>query len=445
MRIAIIGSGITGLSAAWLMGKHHEVSLFEAEARAGGHSNTVVAKLPDGDIPVDTGFIVYNEPSYPNLTALFAHLNIATAPSCMTFAASMQNGGYEYAGGLGARGFFGQLSNVFKLGHWRLLKDAIRFSSTALTQIAQYEDQVSLGEFLQREKFGPDFIDRHILPMGAAIWSTPPEQMMAYPARSFINFFANHGLLRLTGHNPWRTVKGGSREYVQRVLADSPIDLRLSCPVHKIERLEDGVNIASAQGLERFDRVLIATHSDQALRLLADADQQEKQILGHVPYCKNLAILHQDERLMPKRKAVWSSWNFIGRGPQDPVLVSYWMNSLQPLATKHDLFVTLNPPEGFVARGEVARFEYEHPNFNAAAMQAQRDLWRIQGRRHTWFAGAWCGSGFHEDGLQAGLAAAEALSGVRRPWEVENESGRIHLEPKAQQGETAAPLPEAAE
>lgn len=429
MRIAVIGSGISGLSAAWLLSKSHHVTLFEAEARAGGHSNTVEAEVTEGRVAVDTGFIVYNEAAYPNLTALFAHLQVPTAPSSMTFAASLSGGAYEYAGGLGAKGFFGQPANIFNRAHWRLLKDVTRFAREAAAAAEAVEDDVALGAFLAMHGYGPEFITHHIIPMGAAIWSTPPEKMLEYPARSFIRFFANHGLLRVTGHPPWRTVKGGSREYVKRLLADSPLELRLSCPVRQIARDARGVTITSDAGSDRFDRVLIATHSDQALRLLADPSPAERKLLAALPYSGNVAVLHKDRRLMPKRKAVWASWNFIEGGAGEQVLVSYWMNKLQPLPTATNLFVTLNPPEGLMPEGEIARFHYEHPNFDSAALAAQQAAWTLQGKQNTWYAGAWCGSGFHEDGLQAGLAAAEAMGGVRRPWNVENESGRITLGP----------------
>jgi uncharacterized protein len=438
MRIAVIGAGISGLSAAWLLSKTHTVTLFEASARAGGHSNTVDAPTSEGQIAVDTGFIVYNEQAYPNLTAFFAHLKVETAPSSMTFGASLLGGAYEYAGGQGASGFFGQKRNWLNPGHWRLLADVLRFTKEATAKAETLGDDVSLGAFLARENYGAAFIDRHILPMGAAIWSTPAAKMLDYPARSFIRFFANHGLLRVTGHPPWRTVKGGSREYVKAALADAKLDLKLKSRVLAVRRHDLGVEITTASGKADFDRVLIATHSDQALGMLADVTSGERHVLADLAYSPNEAVLHKDERLMPKRKPVWASWNFIENGPESPVTVTYWMNRLQPLATKTNFFVTLNPPPGFKPEGEVARFAYEHPNFDARALVAQKNLWRIQGVNRTWFAGAWCGSGFHEDGIQAGLAAAEAMGNVRRPWNVADESGRIYLGPEMHMGELEA-------
>jgi predicted NAD/FAD-binding protein len=287
-----------------------------------------------------------------------------------------------------------------------------------------------MGAFLAAEGYGTAFIDRHILPMGAAIWSTPAAQMLDYPAKSFIQFFDNHGLLRVAGHPAWRTVIGGSREYVQRLIADGRFQLRCGKPVERLERKARGVQVVCGGEVETYDRVLVASHSDQALAMLSSPSALEREILSAVPYSSNIAVLHRDRRLMPKRKAVWSSWNFIGRGAREPVMVSYWMNRLQPLPTPENFFVTLNPPAGLVIEGEVARFAYAHPNFSASAMAAQQRLWEMQGQNQIWFAGAWCGSGFHEDGIQAGLAAAEHMGGVRRPWTVAAESGRIATPPQ---------------
>ena len=416
MRIAVIGAGISGLSAAWLLSKTHAVKLFEAAGRAGGHSNTVDAPTREGLIAVDTGFIVYNEQAYPNLTAFFAHLKVETAPSSMTFGASLFGGAYEYAGGQGASGFFGQKRNWLNPGHWRLLADVLRFTKHAAAKAESLGEDVSLGEFLARENYGAAFIDRHILPMGAAIWSTPAAKMLDYPARSFIRFFANHGLLRVTGHPPWRTVKGGSREYVKAALADAKLDLKLKSRVLAVRRHDLGVEITTASGTADFDRVLIATHTDQALGMLADVTSAERHVLADLAYCPNEAVLHTDKRLMPKRKSVWASWNFIESGPENPVTVTYWMNLLQGIDEKYPLFVSLNPKRAISEELIFDVCEFDHPVFDTAAIAAQHRIAALQGRRGTWFAGAHLGHGFHEDGLSSAVRMARGL-GAAIPWE----------------------------
>jgi uncharacterized protein len=429
-RVAVIGSGISGLSSAWLLSRNADVVLYETEARPGGHSNTVIAPGGERGTPVDTGFIVYNDRNYPNLVKLFEHLDVPTLPSDMSFAASLGDGAFEYSGS-GLSGLLGQKSNLLRPRFWRMVKDILRFYREAPALLERKElDGVSLGDYLASAGYAGSFVEDHLLPMGAAIWSTTASEMRLYPLHAFIRFFANHGLLTLTDRPRWRTVKGGSREYVARILADFRGTIRLSTPVAHVRRSPAGVEVVDVHGqAETYDDVVLATHANQSLDLLEDADQRERALLEAFQYTPNVAVLHSDEALMPKRKSVWSSWNYVaGRrdGAAGEVLcVTYWMNKLQSLDPANPLFVTLNPCRPIDPAKVIQTFNYEHPLFDAAAIRAQREIWQLQGHRNTWYCGAYFGSGFHEDGLQSGLAVAEALGGVRRPWSVENESGRI--------------------
>lgn len=444
--IAVVGSGIAGLSAAWLLSKKHRVTLIEADNRPGGHSNTVDCEVDGVDVSVDTGFIVYNPPAYPNLTALFRHLEVPTAPSNMSFSVSMGNGAYEYAGS-GLAQLVGQVRNLANLGHWRLIRDIPRFFNTTLVKLPTLSEDMTIAAFLKSEGYSDYFLDRHLLPMAGAIWSAAPGDMRDYPAKAFLKFFDNHGLLKVTGRPLWRTVKGGSREYVARLIRDGLFETRLRTPISSIRRGASGVTIRAASGEEQvYDDVVVAAHADHALAMLSDASPEERRVLDAFRYSRNRAILHRDQRLMPRRRRLWSSWNYLSALPPhaaETSAVTYWMNNLQPLPVKAPLFVSLNPLQEPDTAKVLAEFDYAHPIFDPGAMRAQKELWKIQGRRNTWFCGAYFGSGFHEDGIQAGLAVAEALGAVRRPWSVENESGRIHLGPT--RPETTPPFQEAAE
>lgn len=378
-------------------------------------------------MPVDTGFIVYNEVTYPNLTALFNHLGIETAASDMGFCVSLDKGRTEYAG-RDLRSLIGSWRNVADLNHWRMLRDMVRFLMKAEQDGKRLDDETSLSTYLHEQRYSKAFIDRHLLPMAAAIWSSPPGQMRDYPAKAFLRFFANHGLLSYDNRPLWRTVRGGSRQYVNRMCEDGGFRIRTGTPVTRVERHATGVTLASPQGpLGIHDHVVIATHADQALAMLAEPTAGEYTLLSQFRYADNHVVLHKDAALMPRTRKLWSSWNYLAAGNGEPQGVTYWMNALQPLATGTNYFVSLNakaqPDESKI----VKRMSYRHPVFNAATLQAQKDLWVLQGPQRTWFCAAYFGAGFHEDGLQAGLAVAEQLGGMPRPWQVANPNGRISV------------------
>ncbi|TVR96737.1 MAG: FAD-dependent oxidoreductase [Rhodospirillales bacterium] len=432
LNIAVIGTGVAGMSAAWLLSGRHQVTVYEREGWIGGHSNTVEAPAPYGSIPVDTGFIVYNERNYPNLVALFDHLGVPTRPSDMSFAASIDDGDLEYSG-TGIGGMLAQKRNLIRPRFWRMVRDIFRFYRHGLRLLDRgvEADSVTLGAFLDDERYSHSFVYNHLLPMAAAIWSTAVVDMRDHPASAFIRFCANHGLMQMNERPQWRTVSGGSREYVRRLTARYRDRVRLGSGVRAVSRVDGQVLVTDDFGTQAsYDHVVIAAHADQALTMLADPDADERAVLGAFRYARNHAVLHRDAALMPKRRKVWSSWNYLSRRRDDgssAVCVTYWMNRLQGLDPAVPLFVTLNANRPPRPESVIATFDYDHPMFNLDAMTAQRRLWSLQGRRNTWFCGSYFGAGFHEDALQAGLAVAEALGGVRRPWTVDNESGRLHL------------------
>ena len=430
MRIAVIGAGVAGLSAAWLLSQAHEVAIHEKNTRLGGHAHTVDVSTKYGTVPVDTGFIVYNDKNYPNLIALFSLLNVKTKNSDMSFAASMRGGELEY-NGTDLNGLFGQRRNLMRPRFWRMIFDLQRFCRQAPEFLHSGSNRLSLGEYLSMNGYGNAFCHDHILPMGAAIWSAKIKEVTEIPAKAFIRFFANHGLLSLNDRPQWKTVDGGSREYVACIRRACNAKIEFNADIQAIERRPDQVIVRDCRnGDQTYDHVVLATHADQALALLGDADKLERRTLGAFKYSRNRVVLHEDSRLMPIRKRVWASWNIIDcnqADSQNRLCVTYWMNKLQSLVTEEPLFVTLNPvfePDTTMIRQE---FIYHHPLFNHAVMEAQTDLRELQGRRRTWFCGSYFGYGFHEDGIQAGLGVAEELGNVHRPWHVEGQSDRHHL------------------
>ncbi|MCU0837485.1 MAG: FAD-dependent oxidoreductase [Rhodospirillales bacterium] len=440
LSIAVIGSGVAGLSAAWLLSQRHRVTLFEKDGRLGGHTNTVDISCDDGrHIAVDTGFIVYNECNYPNLTALFRHLGIATEASNMSFSVSMDDGHLEYAGS-DLKGLFAQPSNVLRPRFWRMLRDILRFYRYGPDVLNMADAAtLTLGAYLDRCNYSEAFIDDHLLPMAAAIWSTPAGDMRMHPARAFVQFCMAHGLMRVSGRPQWRTVTGGAREYI-KILSEPYADgIRLNACVRRIHRVDAGVVVEETNGTKTaFDRVVVATHADQALRLLADPSRDEQDLLSAFRYARNRAILHSDRRLMPKRRAAWSSWNYLGerRSPGERAIsVTYWMNRLQNIDERYPLFVTLNPIRPPQAEHVIAAFDYSHPTFDHRALAAQTALAQLSGHRSTWYCGSYFGAGFHEDALVSGLNAAEASGGVARPWMApaagQDQSQGAAVEPRA--------------
>ncbi len=428
MKIAVVGTGIAGLSAAWLLSQRHDVTVFEAQARIGGHCNTVDA----GGTPVDTGFIVYNDTTYPNLKALFTHLDVPTKASDMSFAVSMDKGQLEYAG-TNLAGLFAQRSNLASPRFWSMLRDLVRFYRQAPNGVRNLDPSASLDDYLDGAGFGRAFREDHLYPMAAAIWSTPALEIGNYPAISFVRFCENHGLLKFVRRPIWRTVDGGSRAYVARLIAPFRERIRTNAPVNAIRRVNGAVEISvSGAEPEWFDHVVIGAHADQALGMLTDRSEREAELLSAFTYGDNETVLHSDESLMPRRRRVWASWNYLassgrdGSAPHKPC-VTYWMNRLQDIPDTSPRFVTLSPLHTPAEDKVFWRGLYQHPLFNAATLAAQKQLWSLQGQSNTWFCGSYFGSGFHEDAIQAGLAVGESLGGISRPWIVEEGSDRIFL------------------
>jgi predicted NAD/FAD-binding protein len=416
LRIAVVGAGIAGLGAAWLLSRRHDVVLYEANNRLGGHARTVEAPGPHGPIPVDTGFIVFNHINYPHLTGLFRHLGVATKKSDMSFAVTVDNGAMEY-GCKTVKAMLAQRANALRPTFWRMIRDIMVFNQTALS-VAQRNPNMTIDGLIRHQRLGDWFTRYYLLPMSGAIWSTPREQMRSFPALALARFFENHGLLSLNGQHQWWTVDGGSREYVSRMAATMRAEVRLKAPVARVERSEGGVTVhAAGAPAERFDQIVFACHSDQALRMLGDADLPERRVLERVRYQPNHAVLHTDVSQMPKRRACWSSWVYqaSSKAQENAASVTYWMNSLQGIPNDTPLFMTLNPTRPIPEDKILDEHICDHPQFDLHALAAQAELPSVQGRRGTWFCGAWTCNGFHEDGLASAVTVAERL-GVTPPW-----------------------------
>jgi predicted NAD/FAD-binding protein len=410
MKIAIVGTGVSGLVAAHLLHREHELTIYEAGPRIGGHSNTVRVDFEDETHWVDTGFIVFNDRNYPNFEALLAELGVATQPSQMSFSVSDGHGGFEYSGT--PRGIFARPAHLLSPSFLGMLRDWRRFNREARALIGMNGTAPSLGNWLEEKGFSKHFVERLIVPQASAVWSSDPEQMWDFPASFMAEFFDNHGMFSLRDRPQWRTVSGGSISYVEAIAAPWRDRVRLRAPVRRIERLGEGVRI-EAEGCEAedFDQVVIATHADQALALLADPSEAEREILGAIPYQGNEAVLHTDASLLPRRRAAWSSWNFhLAAEPARGTTVTYWMNNLQRLRSKHQLLVTLNRGEEVDPEKVLRRFSYEHPVYTAEGVAAQARHEEISGARNTHFCGAYWGWGFHEDGVLSAIRACERIA-----------------------------------
>ena len=423
MRIAVVGSGISGLSAAWLLDKEHDVMLFEKESRFGGHAHTVEVKenTDASPVAVDSGFIVYNSLNYPNLIGLFDALDVETQATNMSFGLSLSNRSFEYAGSL--KGLFAQPLNWLKPSYWRLLRDLFRFYKTASNEVESGPHGETLEQLMIRMRMGQVFIDNHLLPMAAAIWSCPAQTVMQFPARSFIKFMNNHKLLDFSGRPTWRTVTGGSRNYVSKIIRHLGKKARCNVSINKIQRSENGVTIfIDGEAPQYFDKIILAAHANESLALLNDASQDEHDILSQFGFQENKVILHSQASYMPQRKAAWSAWNYLSnKNAQKELCVTYWMNKLQSLPEKFPLFVTLNPFSTSPIENPHREFSYSHPIFNQNAIEAQNTLNEIQGPSHTYFCGAWTRYGFHEDGILSAVAIAKSFD-ISIPWDTPTEA-----------------------
>ena len=414
MRIAIVGSGIAGLGTAWLLRKQgHAVTLFEAAPRLGGHTATVDVTLDGATFPVDTGFLVFNDRTYPRLVRLFDELGVASVPSEMSFSCRVDAARLEWSG-TDVRSLFAQPGNALRPAFWRMLRDILRFNRETTAAIARGDVQpVPLGRYLATEGYGAPFRDWYLVPMAAAIWSSPRREILDFPLPSFLSFCHNHGLLAIADRPQWHTVAGGARTYVEKIAAQLP-DVRIATPVSRILRRHDHVLVDTPQRAgERFDEVVLACHSDQARRLLADRTPREDRALARVRYQPNRVVLHTDPALLPRARRAWSAWNYLAAedpAGARPVAVSYLINKLQPLPCRTPVIVTLNPPFEPARAHVLQEFEYAHPLLDAGAVAAQRDVAALQGERRTWFAGAWLRYGFHEDGLASAHTVADGIA-----------------------------------
>jgi len=412
MRIAIVGSGISGLVAAHRLQGHHDIVVYEAEQRIGGHTHTVDVEQGGARHAIDTGFIVYNERTYPNFVRLLQELEVETQPSEMSFGLSCERSGLEW-GSRGLSGLFAQPKNLLRPSFHRMLRDVLRFNRESRRLLSLGEEKVALGDYLCGGEYSTEFVEHYVVPMGAAIWSADPAAFLRMPATTFVRFFENHGLLEASPSLSWRVVRGGSARYVEKLVAPFRERIRVACPVRAVRRQPDGVDVIAADGIRRFDHVVLAVHSDQARRLLSDPTEVESRLLSRIAYQRNDVVLHTDESLMPRSRRAWASWNYrLPRDARDRVLVTYDMNRLQGIASRTRFLVTLNPGDRIDPGRVLRRLVYDHPVFDADAIAAQKLHAEISGRNRTHFCGAWWGHGFHEDGVKSAIAVCERLEGA---------------------------------
>lgn len=414
MNIAIIGSGISGLTCAYLLNRNHEITLFEAGDWVGGHTHTVDVIVEGQRYAVDTGFIVFNDWTYPNFIRLLGQLGVAFKPTEMSFSVTDPDSGLEYNGN-NLNSLFAQRRNLLSPGFWGMLRDILRFNKEALRDLEQQRiaADTTLDQYLKAGGYGERFILHYIVPMGAAIWSMSMADMLGFPLQFFIRFFKNHGLLSVSNRPQWCVIEGGSSAYVAPLTASFKDKIRLNCPVTRVERDEDGVVIHSASGSERFDKVVFACHSDQALALLARPSSTEQSILGALPYADNEVVLHTDTRLLPKRKLAWASWNYrLGGAGHTLAAVTYDMNILQGIQSETTFCVSLNQSASISPIKVLAKYTYAHPQYSLNAVAAQQRWEELDGAQHTYYCGAYWASGFHEDGVVSALRVARSFGEV---------------------------------
>ncbi|MCX2687471.1 FAD-dependent oxidoreductase [Pseudomonas sp. DCB_AW] len=409
MRIAIIGSGIAGLTCAHLLSRQHALTVFEAADWVGGHTHTVDVNWGGQQYALDTGFIVFNDWTYPHFIRLLEHLGVASRPTQMSFAVHDPASGLEY-NGHDLDTLFAQRRNLLSPGFWGMLRDILRFNRQALADLdnRRIEEDTTLGSYLRTHGYGRRFINHYIVPMGSAIWSMSRADMLGFPLQFFVRFCRNHGLLSVNQRPQWRVIEGGSRSYVAPLCQPFAERIRRNCPVARVIRDADGVTVISAAGTERFDKVVFACHSDQALALLATASADERAVLGTLTYASNDVVLHTDTRLLPRRRKAWASWNYrLGGAEQAPAALTYNMNILQGIDAPVTFCVSLNQTAQIDPAQVLARFSYSHPQYSLAALAAQARQGELQGRQHSYYCGAYWGNGFHEDGVLSALKVAE--------------------------------------
>ena len=411
MKVAIIGSGISGLTCAYLLNRQHDVTVFESSDWIGGHTHTVDVEVKGERFAIDTGFIVFNDWTYPNFIRLLDQLGVASQPTEMSFSVQDPQTGIEYNGN-NLNSLFAQRRNLLSPGFWGMLRDILRFNREALRDEEEQRiaAETTLGDYLRQNGYGQRFIEHYIVPMGSAIWSMSLGDMHRFPLLFFVRFCKNHGLLSVTHRPQWRVVSGGSRSYVEALSAGFVERIRLDCPVYRVERDGAGVNLHSGAGIERFDSVVFACHSDQALRLLAAPSQAEREILGALRYAENDVVLHSDTRLLPNRRLAWASWNYrLGGSERQPAAVTYNMNILQGLQSETTFCVSLNQTEDIDPDKILGRFRYAHPQYSQAGLLAQARWQALQGAQNSYYCGAYWANGFHEDGVVSALRVAAAF------------------------------------
>ena len=408
MRIAIIGSGISGLSAAWLLRHDHDVTVFEANDYVGGHTNTVDIRYEGDELAIDTGFIVHNDRTYPNLLRLFSELQVETVATPMSFSVKCDKTGLEY-NGTNINGLFAQRSNLFRPGFHRMVRDILRFNREAPKLVQTADEGQTVADYLSEHGYCREFCDHYLLPMGAAIWSCPESTFGQFPIRFIAEFYYNHGLLSLKDRPQWRVIKGGSREYVRVMLRELGSYIRLNAAVQSVSRSSDSVRVLTQETDEQFDEVVFACHSDQALRMLDDPSPDETDVLTEFPYNKNIAILHADSSVLPTRRRAWASWNYHIGTNDNAATLSYCMNILQHIESKHTYSVTLNEEDAIDPAKVLGKFHYSHPVYTTSRAAAQSRHDELIRTNRTSFCGAYWGNGFHEDGVVSALAVCKAF------------------------------------